>query len=67
MCAILGGRWVWNSSYQNQLDQHQSQLERFSSHIATKLDKYAHLPKLLAQDREVIAQCSTPITQRKLM
>lgn len=60
LCAILGGRWVWNSSYQNQLDQHQAQLERFSSHIITKLDKYDHLPRLLAQDREVISAVLNP-------
>ncbi|GAB2656495.1 sensor histidine kinase [Vibrio panuliri] len=59
LCAILGGRWVWNTSYQNQLSQHQSQLDRFSSHIATKLDKYAHLPKLLAQDRDIISALLT--------
>lgn len=60
LCAILGGRWVWNTNYQNQLDQHQSQLDRFASHISTKLDKYAHLPKLLAQDKAIISAVLNP-------
>lgn len=60
LCAILGGRWIWNTNYQNQLEQHQSQLDRFASHIETKLDKYAHLPKLLAQDKEVISAVLHP-------
>ena len=47
-CALLGGRWVWQHSYQDLLDEHQSQLERFSSHIQNKLDKYAHIPHLLS-------------------
>lgn len=50
LCAIIGGHWVWQSSYQSLLDKHQSQLEQFSSHIKNKLDKYAHIPSLLAKD-----------------
>lgn len=60
LCAILGGRWVWNSNYSNQLELHQSQLDRFASHISTKLDKYAHLPQLLAQDKEIISAVLNP-------
>ncbi|MDV5059103.1 sensor histidine kinase [Vibrio diabolicus] len=50
LCAIIGGHWVWQTSYQSLLDKHQSQLEQFSSHIKNKLDKYAHIPNLLAKD-----------------
>ncbi|MBR9787233.1 MAG: sensor histidine kinase [Vibrionaceae bacterium] len=50
LCAIVGGHWVWKNSYQSLLDKHQSQLEQFSSHIKNKLDKYAHIPNLLAKD-----------------
>ncbi len=54
ICAIFGGHWVWQSSYQSLLDKHQSQLEQFSSHIKNKLDKYAHIPSLLAKDAPLI-------------
>ncbi|MDV6253027.1 ATP-binding protein [Vibrio sp. EA2] len=50
LCAIVGGQWVWKNSYQSLLDKHQSQLDQFSSHIKNKLDKYAHIPTLLAKD-----------------
>ena len=50
LCAFVGGHWVWKNSYQSLLDKHQSQLEQFSSHIKNKLDKYAHIPNLLAKD-----------------
>lgn len=50
LCAIVGGRWVWQSSYQSLLDKHHAQLEQFSSHVKNKLDKYAHIPNLLAKD-----------------
>lgn len=50
LCAVIGAHWVWQSSYQSLLDKHQSQLEQFSSHIKNKLDKYAHIPSLLAKD-----------------
>ncbi|WP_423840287.1 ATP-binding protein [Vibrio mytili] len=50
LCATIGGHWVWQSSYQSLLNKHQSQLEQFSSHIKNKLDKYAHIPNLLAKD-----------------
>ncbi len=33
LCAIIGGHWVWQTSYQSLLDKHQSQLEQFSGHI----------------------------------
>jgi two-component system C4-dicarboxylate transport sensor histidine kinase DctB len=52
--SIIGSRLVWNFSYQQLLNQHHLELERFSSHIATRLDKYAHLPRLLARDRKLI-------------
>ncbi|WP_434998586.1 sensor histidine kinase [Vibrio scophthalmi] len=60
LCLVLGGRWVWNLNYQAQLEQHQAQLDRFASHINTKLDKYAHLPQLLAQDKEIISALLKP-------
>ncbi|EGU45521.1 signal transduction histidine kinase regulating C4-dicarboxylate transport system [Vibrio ichthyoenteri ATCC 700023] len=60
LCLVLGGRWIWNLNYQAQLAQHQAQLDRFASHINTKLDKYTHLPQLLAQDTEIISALMRP-------
>ncbi|WP_440889336.1 sensor histidine kinase [Vibrio sp. WZ-1] len=65
-CALLGGRWVWQQSYQGLLDEHQSQLERFSSHIQNKLDKYAHIPHLLAKDAPLIDALLTPNNSAQL-
>ncbi|MDN3610558.1 ATP-binding protein [Vibrio ostreicida] len=55
VCITAGSQWVWRYNYQSLLEQHQAQLDRFSSHISAKLDKYAHLPKLLAKDTELIS------------
>lgn len=60
LCLILGSRWVWNYNYQSLLDQHQAQLDRFSSHVYSKLDKYAHLPQLLAEDQELVSVLKQP-------
>ncbi|KYN26129.1 ATPase [Vibrio cidicii] len=51
---ILTGHWVWQTTYASLLQQHQSQLERFASHIQNKLDKYAHIPQLLSKDEPLI-------------
>ncbi|NOH52862.1 sensor histidine kinase [Vibrio coralliilyticus] len=59
-CLIVGSQWVWNYHYQSLLDEHQAQLDRFASHIASRLDKYAHLPQLLAKDTELISALMQP-------
>ncbi|WP_070967411.1 sensor histidine kinase [Vibrio sonorensis] len=53
LCLGVGTKLVWGQLYQDLLLQHQAQLDRFSSHIATKLDKYAHLPRLISKDPEI--------------
>lgn len=53
-CALLGGQWVWKHSYNLLVLEHQAQLDRFASHITSKLDKYAHIPELLSQDQELV-------------
>jgi len=45
---------VWHFNYQSLLVEQQSELDRFSSHIAAKLDKYAHIPRLLSKDKELV-------------
>ncbi len=45
---------VWDHQYQNLVDEHQAQLDKFTNHVTSKLDKYAHIPQLLAKDKELI-------------
>jgi two-component system C4-dicarboxylate transport sensor histidine kinase DctB len=52
--TTVGAHLVWRHSYSALLDEHQSQLSRFSSHIESRLDKYAHIPRLLAKDKELV-------------
>ncbi len=51
---------VWRFNYQSLLIEQQSELERFSSHITAKLDKYAHIPQLLSKDRELVDALNHP-------
>jgi diguanylate cyclase (GGDEF)-like protein len=44
----------WRFQYQALLNEHQSQLDRFSSHIVATLDKYAHIPHLISKDKELV-------------
>ena len=60
LVLTLGCHWVWQYSYHSLLNEHQAQLERFSGHIAAKLDKYANIPRLLSKDRELIDALKTP-------
>ncbi|CAH6782915.1 Histidine kinase [Vibrio chagasii] len=57
---ILGGHWVWNTSHQSLLNDHQSNLDRFSVHIASQLDKFAHIPELLSKDKELVDALHSP-------
>ncbi|WP_068714151.1 sensor histidine kinase [Vibrio tritonius] len=58
--TALTAHWVWHYSYQSLITDHTTQLERFSSHIAAKLDKYATIPRLLSKDRELIDALLSP-------
>ncbi|WP_165312707.1 sensor histidine kinase [Vibrio ziniensis] len=58
--AAMAAHLVWRYSYQSLLIEQQSELERFSSHISTKLDKYAHIPRLLSKDKELVDALSHP-------
>ncbi|ASW80706.1 sensor histidine kinase [Vibrio anguillarum] len=60
LSTAAGAHFVWRHNYQSLLIEHQAQLERFSSHITTKLDKYAHIPRLLAKDKELIDALHSP-------
>lgn len=60
LITALGAHLTWQYSYQNLLIEHQAQLDRFSSHITAKLDKYAHIPRLLSKDKELIDALNSP-------
>lgn len=50
----LSTQMYWRVQYQTLLNEHQSQLDRFSSHIISTLDKYAHIPHLISKDQELL-------------
>ncbi|QXC58509.1 sensor histidine kinase [Vibrio mimicus] len=58
--AGLSTHLYWRVQYQSLLDEHQSQLDRFSTHIVAILDKYAHIPHLISKDKELIDALLTP-------
>ncbi|KJH09782.1 ATPase, partial [Vibrio parahaemolyticus] len=58
--------WVWQTTYASLLQQHQSQLERFASHIQNKLDKYAHIPQLLSKDEPLFQALLHPNTSAQI-
>ena len=60
LLMILGGHWVWKISHESLLEDHQSKLDRFSVHIASQLDKFAHIPELLSKDKELIDALHAP-------
>ncbi|EKO3378230.1 sensor histidine kinase [Vibrio fluvialis] len=52
--TTMSAHLVWRYQYQSLLLDHQSQLDKFSSLITAKLDKYAHIPRLLSKDKELV-------------
>ncbi|MCF7503668.1 ATP-binding protein [Vibrio sp. L3-7] len=60
LLMIVGGYWVWSTSHQSLLNDHQSKLDRFSVHISSQLDKFAHIPELLSKDKELVDALHSP-------
>ena len=60
LTLLAGSQWMWEYRYHAQHAEQQEQLDRFASHIINKLDKYAHLPKLIAKDGELLAALKQP-------
>ena len=60
LLMVLGGHWVWSTSHQSLLNDHQSKLDRFSVHISSQLDKFAHIPELLSKDKELVDALHSP-------
>ena len=64
--TFLGAKLVWTNSYNALIENHQSQLDRFSSHIEAKLEKFAHIPQLLARDRKLIEALFDPANSAQI-
>ncbi|MCW8333889.1 sensor histidine kinase [Vibrio paucivorans] len=58
--SVIGAHLVWDNHYQQVRTEHQAQLDRFADHISSKLDKYAHIPRLLSKDTELIDALRSP-------
>ncbi len=56
----IGSLWIWHYSQTSLYHTHSEQLERFTQFISSKLDKYAHLPQLIAKDTELINALRSP-------
>jgi two-component system, NtrC family, C4-dicarboxylate transport sensor histidine kinase DctB len=46
--SFLAATWLWQFSYQQLTSSSQQQLELFSSHLESQLDRFAYLPQLLS-------------------
>lgn len=64
--TIICAHIAWRYQYQSLLDEQQSELDKFSSHIVTKLDKYAHIPRLLSKDKELVDALLNPHNSAQL-
>ena len=60
LLMVFGGHWVWSTSHESLLNDHQSKLDRFSVHISSQLDKFAHIPELLSKDIELVDALHSP-------
>ena len=60
LLMVFGGHWVWSTSHESLLNDHQSKLDRFSVHISSQLDKFAHIPELLSKDKELVDALHSP-------
>ncbi|OEF26979.1 sensor histidine kinase [Vibrio rumoiensis] len=50
ICAVF---FSWQHYYQSRLNTSQLQLQQFSQHFLTQIDKYAFIPQLLAQNKRL--------------
>ncbi len=57
---VLGSYWVWNHSQASLFTTHKEQLDRFAEFISSKLDKYTHIPQLIAKDTELLDALFSP-------
>ncbi len=60
MTAIFSVTWLWQFSYQNLISSNQQQLERFSSHLQTQLERFAYIPQLLSRQSIMVDALQLP-------
>ncbi|WP_019613077.1 sensor histidine kinase [Psychromonas ossibalaenae] len=60
MTAIFSVTWLWQFSYQNLISYNQQQLERFSSHLETQLERFAYIPQLLSRQSIMVDALQLP-------
>jgi two-component system C4-dicarboxylate transport sensor histidine kinase DctB len=66
LTTLIGGKAYWDYRYDSLLEEHRTQLERFTDVIDSKLDKYQHIPQLLSQDTELIDALLAPDNSAQL-
>lgn len=60
LTIFSGANWMWVTIEGDHRAMHRQHLDRFAEFISSKLDKYAHLPQLLAKSSEVLAALKAP-------
>jgi two-component system C4-dicarboxylate transport sensor histidine kinase DctB len=46
---ILSANWLWKFSYERLITTNQEQLERFSRHLESQLERFVYIPQLLSR------------------
>jgi two-component system C4-dicarboxylate transport sensor histidine kinase DctB len=49
LTLILSVNWLWKFSYERLITTNQEQLERFSRHLESQLERFAYIPQLLSR------------------
>lgn len=49
LTLILSVNWFWKFSYERLITDNQEQLERFSSHLESQLERFVYIPQLLSR------------------
>lgn len=60
LVSLLAATWLWQFSYQRLTTSSQQQLELFSSHLDSQLERFAYLPQLLSRQSLMIDALLNP-------
>jgi two-component system C4-dicarboxylate transport sensor histidine kinase DctB len=60
LVSISSVSWLWQYSYQQLTSSSQQQLELFSSHLESQLDRFAYIPQLLSRQSLMVDALQTP-------
>ncbi|USD64478.1 ATP-binding protein [Vibrio sp. SCSIO 43136] len=60
LTLLFTGFFSWGTSYQSLVNQAQGDAKQLKSYLVSQLDKFAHLPRLLAKDRAIINALLSP-------